>query len=165
MRETLLIVALFVLVSGSAACRQADGQMPERSASTRQDDIDDIGKDIANVMAQRQSAQEELDEDLHKFVQTPEAEPHVTELARRLSAVLPGVTLNESETQQLAEKLWQSISSKDLSERQARALQDQARDLLVYAGLPENEGMLVVAPLADIQLATTERERRWYEVF
>jgi hypothetical protein len=35
----------------------------------------------------------------------------------------------------------------------------------VYAGLPENEGMLVVAPLADIQLATTERERRWYEVF
>ena len=165
MRQALLIVALFALVSGSAACRQADGPMLERSASTRQDDVDDIGKDIANVMAQRQSAQQELEEDLQKFAQTPEAEPHVTELAKRLSAVLPGVTLNEAETQQLAEKLWQSISSKELSERQARALQDQARDLLVYAGLPEDEGMSVVAPLADIQLATTERQRRWYEVF
>ncbi len=159
-------IAFVALLSlGLSACRQADGPLPERSSSNRQDDIEDIGKDILNVVGKDANGPAEMTEDLQKFAQTPEAGAKVNELAGKLKQVLPGITLTPPEAQQLAEKLWQGISATEITGRQVEVLQDEVKVSLVNAGVPESEALATVAVLTDIQKATTKRVRRWYELF
>ena len=154
-----------VLALGVSACRQADGPWPQRSASTRQDDIEDIGKDIMNVVGKDANGPKEMAEDLQKFASNPAAAQQIANLATQLGKVLPGIKLTPPESQLLAEKLWQGMSATEVTERQVKTLQDEVKVMLVNAGVPENEGLATVGLLTDIQKATTTRVRRWYELF
>ncbi|MDO8794972.1 MAG: hypothetical protein Q7J25_10180 [Vicinamibacterales bacterium] len=163
--RSFALVVVGLLSFGLSACRQADGPMPERSSSNRQDDIEDIGKDLMNVVGKDANGPAEMTEDLQKLADAAAAKPKVEELAGRLKQVLPGVKITPPESQQLAEKLWQGITATEITERQVKALQEETKVLLVNAGVPESEALSTVAVLADIQKATTRRVRRWYELF
>ena len=163
-RTFYIAVALLGFALGSAAC-QASGPLPEREESTLRDDVDDLSSDIRNVIVQDPQGLQELTEDLLRRSQTPVAEPHIARLAERLGKALSRATFNDADREQLAETLWQALSATEISERQAKTLQDRARTLLVDAGVPESEALSVVEPITEIQAVTTKRTRRWYELF
>jgi hypothetical protein len=52
-----------------------------------------------------------------------------------------------------------------LSERQIETLQNDVQALLMSVGIAEENAQQVAAQVGDVQVAVTDRPRRWYELF
>jgi hypothetical protein len=110
-------------------------------------------------------APEDLKSDLSKYGQTQDAVARAGELASQIAQVLPGARLDEDTAQKLAHTLWVAVTAKQLSERQVSGLQKELKDTLTLAGVEESRAQPVSDKLGEVQGATTENRRRWYQVF
>ena len=160
-RYALILVAAAALTS----CRQADGTMPTPS-QTAADDIYDLSRDLQNVAARNPDAPTELAQDIHEYADDKaSAKPAVDELVRRTTSTLGGSMLSEQTARQLAHSLWMTVAARDLSERQIETLQNEVRTVLMSTGVSEENAQQVAAQVGEVQLAVTDRQRRWYEMF
>ena len=73
--------------------------------------------------------------------------------------------LDDATAQKLAHLLWLSVSARQLSERQIGSLQKDLKDTLTLAGVEESRAQPVADKLGEVQKATTENRRRWYQFF
>ena len=157
--------ALIVVVSlGIAGCRQADGPMPAAEGEVP-NRLVDISRDLMSVSRGDAQARKDLADDLRVFVETPVAVPAADELARRMSDVVEGKTLNDQNAERLAHHLWTAAAAREMSQRQVESLQNDLHALLVSVGVPEDNALNVASQAGEVQKLVTTRERRWYEFF
>ena len=160
-RYALVLFAATVLMS----CRQADGIM-RTPTSDAQEDIYDLSRDLQNVAGGNSDAPAEFAQDIHKYAaDKASAKPAVDELVRRATSTLGGSMLTEQTARQLAHSLWMTVAARDLSERQIETLQNEVRTILTSTGISEENAQQVAAQVGEVQLAVTDRQRRWYELF
>jgi hypothetical protein len=160
-----LSIAILVLSVAVGGCRQPDGAMPTAGGDTP-DRLEDLSRDLENVAGGAAQAREEFADDLRLFVQgKPAAVAPLDELSRRVSDVVAGKALNQQNAQRLAHHLWTTAAARDLSERQVETLQNDLHALLVSLGVPEANALNVAAQVAEVQVAVTDRQKRWYEFF
>ena len=160
-RYALILVAAAALTS----CRQADGTMPTPTQAA-EDDIYDLSRDLQNVAGGNADAPAELAQDIHEYaLDKAPAKPAVDELVRRTTGTIGGRMLSEQTARQLAHSLWMTVAARDLSERQIETLQNDVRTILISTGVSEESAQQVAAQVGEVQLAVTDRQRRWYELF
>ena len=160
-RYALVLVAAAVLTS----CRQADGTMPTPTQAAT-DDIYDLSRDLQNVAGGNPNGPAEFAQDIHEYAaDKASAKPAVEELVRRTTSMLGGRMLSDQTARQLAHSLWMTVAARDLSERQIETLQNEVRTVLVSTGISEENAQQVAAQVGEVQLAVTDRQRRWYEMF
>ena len=165
MRLRTCIVLVVSVGLSSGACSQAEGPVPTPSADVLVE-LDDVARDLQNVASARDpQARQELADDLRKYADAPDAEAAVDDLSRRTAAVLAGVDLAEEPAQRLAESLWRSVVSSELSEQQVETLQSEVLSLLMAEGVAEESAQQVVAQIGEVQGTVATRSRRWYELF
>ena len=165
MRSRARYVLIVIAGLSLGACRQADGPIPAPN-ETVQEELVDVTRDLQNVASGRDpQAPKDLADDLRKYARRPSAEPVVDELSRRTAGVLAGINLTEQAAQQLTHNLWLSVAARDLSERQIETLQNDVQSLLISLGVAEANAQPVAAQVGDVQVAVTDRPRRWYELF
>jgi hypothetical protein len=153
-----------VLTVGAAACRQADGPIPQ-PARDQTNEIGDIARDMINVVNKDPQAGDDLRSDLSKYGQNKEASAKASELAVQIAQALPGARLDDATAQKLAHTMWIGVTAKQLSERQIGALQKDLKDTLTLAGVEESRAQPVADKLGEVQKATSENRRRWYQMF
>ena len=165
MRSGWKWVLVVITAATVAACRQSDGPPPEATKSVPEE-LYDIRRDLQNVAGKVPAGPTEFADDLRKFVQLrPSAEPAVTELARRTTAVIAGKKMTDQAGDRLAHSLWTGIAGRQFSDRQVESLQNDVHSQLVGLGVPEENAQQVAAQIAEVQKAVTDRPRRWYEWF
>ena len=158
---------VLIVIAGlsSGACRQADGPIPAPNP-TVQEELVDVTRDLQNISTGRDpQAPKDLADDLRKYAHRPSAEAAVDELSRRTAGVLGGVNLTEQAAQRLTHNLWLSAAASELSERQIETLQNDVQAILMSVGIAEENAEQVAAQVGDVQVAVTDRPRRWYELF
>jgi hypothetical protein len=153
-----------VLAVAAAGCRQADGPIPV-PARDQSNEIGDLARNMMNIVNKDPQAPEDLKSDLSKYGQTRDASAKADELAAQIAQVLPGTRLDEDSAEKLAHTLWVAVTAKQLSERQINGLEKDLKDTLVLAGVEESRAQPVADKLGEVQSATTENRRRWYQVF
>ena len=159
-------VALAVTVGlSSGACSQAEGPVPTPSEGVLEE-LDDVARDLQNVASARDpQARQDLADDLRKYTEAPAAMAAADGLSQRIAAVLAGVDLAEEPAQRLAENLWRSMVSTELSEQQSEMLQSDVLSLLMAEGVAEESAQQVAAQIGEVQGTIATRTRRWYELF
>ncbi len=157
-----IVYALLAAASMSAACTQADGEMPAKSGEVPQRLVD-IGRDIDNVTGGNPDGPVELTDDLLVFADGPEAIDATRALSTTVSGMLVNRTLDEQTRSQLATLLWTTVAARDFSERQIDKLKDDMRELLMTIGVSQQDANLAAGWVGNVQKAVTQRSRRWYE--
>jgi hypothetical protein len=149
----------------SGACSQVEGPVATPSANVLVE-LDDVARDLQNVASARDpQARQELADDLRKYTRAPAAAAAVDDLSQRIAVVLAGVDLAEEPAQRLAESLWRSVVSSELSEEQIETLQSDVLSLLMAEGVAEESAQQVTAQIGEVQGTVATRTRRWYELF
>ena len=148
-----------------AGCRQPDGP-PPRAEGDVPNRVGDLGRDLQNVAGGDKQAPQDLRDDLVVFVDNkPERLAPVEELSRRTSDAVVGKKLGDQQAQQLAQQLWTAVAARQMSDKQVQNLQKDVQATLTAVGVPDDRTQRVVAQVADVQKAVSERKRRWYEWF
>jgi hypothetical protein len=156
---------VLVVAAALTSCRQADGMMPTPN-QTAEEDIYDLSRDLQNVAGGNPDAPGELAQDIHEYaLDKAAARPAVEELVKRTTGTLGGRMLSEQTARQLAHSLWMTVAARDLSERQIEALQNDVRTIVMSTGVSEEGAQQLAAQVGVVQLAVTDRQRRWYEMF
>ncbi len=131
-----------------------------------QEELLDVVNDLQNVGSGRDpQAPRDLADDLRKYARKQSAEPAVDELSLRVTKAISGIALDEQAAQRLTHMLWLSAEARELSERQVEILQNDVQSMLVSVGVTQENAQLVAAQVGDVQIAVTQRPRRWYELF
>ena len=166
MRSAVFSIIIASAVLFVAACRQPDGPTPTPETGV-QEELRDVARDLQNVAARRPEAEQELADDVRKYIEDEDASVHpvVDELLRMTTEALPDGSLSEQAAQQLAHTLWISITARELSERQVESIQNDLQALLMSTGIAEEKAMQVATQAGEVQRTVTNRQRRWYEVF
>ena len=151
----------FVLAGG---CRQADGPIPTPTAD-QSNEIGDIARDMMNVVNKDPQAPEDLRSDLAKYAVNEETGRQIDALAKAISDALVGARLTEEGAKNLANVVWVAINGKELSERQADALEREVKTVLSTTGVSEARAQTIADRLDALQKVVTEKPRRWYQVF
>ena len=86
-------------------------------------------------------------------------------MSLRVAKALAGINVDEQAAQRLTHMLWLSAEARELSERQIEVLQNDVQSLLISVGVAQENADLVAAQVGEVQVAVTERPRRWYELF
>ncbi|HXD17731.1 MAG TPA: hypothetical protein VN654_12000 [Vicinamibacterales bacterium] len=147
-----------------AACRQADGPMPEATPSTP-NELGDISRDLQNVASGDPSGPKELSDDLSHYAQgSSGGPPAAAELSRRLSEALTGKTFKLAQAIPVAHTAWVAVAARQLSEKQIEALQNEMKSGLMSIGASEQQAQNVADQVGAVQQAVTRRHRRWYEL-
>ncbi len=157
-------LVMLVVGLGTAGCRQASGPVPQPDAN-KQGDIDDVGKDLMNVVHRADNGAQELQGDLVKFADTPAGEAAARELSQRLSAAIAASKLTEAQAGEIAQKLYVVIVGRQLSTRQGKALRTDIEALLKNGGVAESAIAPVGEQIMATQAAVTTVQKRWYELF
>jgi hypothetical protein len=147
-----------------AACRQADGQVPELNENVKEELVD-VRRDLQNISNRDPTGAEDLGHDLRKYTEKAAAHPAIDELTRRAANVLPGKKVDQPSGDRLAEQLWMTVAARQLSERQLETLQNDLHSTLVSVGVDEANAQQVAAQVLEVQKQIGERQRRWYEWF
>lgn len=145
----------------------ADGPLP-MPGSEDLNRLDDLRRDIGNVVGGNAEAKKDFADDLLVFVRAdapPEATTAVTELARLISNAAVAVQLKESAAPPLLRQVWTAVVARELSEKQIATLQADVKTTLTGLAVPEPSAQAISSQIVVVQKAVTERERRWYEVF
>jgi hypothetical protein len=149
---------------GLAACRQADGAMPDLNPSV-QEELVDVRRDLQNIANRDPTGSEDLSHDLRKYTENAAVHPAIDELTKRTATVLPGRKVDQPTGDRLAQQLWTSVAGRQLSDRQVETLQNDLHSTLVSLGIDEANAQQVAAQVLEVQKQISERPRRWYEWF
>jgi hypothetical protein len=147
-----------------AACRQADGPMPEATASTP-NELGDISRDLQNLATGDPSGPTDLGDDISHYAEGPQGgEAAAAELSRRLGTALTGKTFKLAQAMPVARTCWVAVAARQLSEKQIEALQNEMKSELMSLGVNEQQAQGVADQVGAVQQAVTARHRRWYEL-
>jgi len=145
----------------------SDGPLPASS-----DDVDnrlnDLRRDLGDVVAGREEARKDFTDDLMVFVDTgdkPDAIPAINDFARQIADAAVAAKLPEPKTLPILKVAWTTLAARELSEKQVTALQAEMRTTLIGLGIPEVSAQTITNQVGTVQKAVTDRSRRWYEVF
>jgi hypothetical protein len=147
-----------------AACRQADGPMPETTASTP-NELGDINRDLQNLASGDPSGTKDLSDDISHYAEGPSGGPAAAaELSRRLGEALTGKTFKLAQAMPVAHTCWVAVSARQLSEKQIEGLQNEMKSGLMSIGANEQQAQNVADQVGAVQQAVSARHRRWYEL-
>ncbi len=165
MNRLVIVVCLCALVG---ACRMADGPLPDPKEPEAANELGDLGRDVANVLAGDPQGRQDFTEDLLGFADLttkPAAEAPIRELASQVLAAAVATKPSEAAAAPLLEQLYVAISARQLSEGQIKALEENVQAAASGMGLDDVKARALSAQAGIVQQAVTERHRRWYEVF
>jgi hypothetical protein len=146
-----------------AACRQADGPMPEATESVA-NELGDISRDLQNVAYQNPSGPRDLIDDISHYAQgTNGGEAAAQELARRLAQALSGKMFKVAQAMPVAHTCWVTVAGRQLSQRQIESLKTEMKSDLMTLGVNEQQAQNVADQVGVVQQTVTARHRRWYE--
>ena len=147
-----------------AACRQADGPMPEATATTP-NELGDISRDLQNLASGKPEGPRDLSDDISHYAEgTNGGQAAAAELSRRLGEALTGKNFKLAQAAPLAQSCWVVVAARQLSEKQVESLQNEMKAQLMSLGVNEQQAQNVAAQAGVVQQAVTERHRRWYEM-
>jgi len=156
-----VIVACALLL---AACRQADGPMPETTATTP-NELGDISRDLQNLASGDPAGPKDLSDDIAHYAEGTNGGPAAAEeLSRRLGEALRGKTFKLAEAMPVAHSCWVTVAGRQLSEKQIEALKNDMKAGLMSLGANEQLSQNVADQVGVVQQAVTARHRRWYEL-
>jgi len=163
---TPLLATLCVAVALSAAgCRMADGPLPAPS-SEDQNRLDDLRRDLGNLVGGNAEARQDFTDDLMVFVKPgSKPQPAINELARLVADAAVASQLKEASAPPLLRHVWTAVVARELSERQIATLQADVKTTLAGLSVPEPSAQAIASQIVVVQKAVTTRERKWYEVF
>ena len=156
------ILILAVLLSG---CRQADGAMPEATASVAERarrhqpgpaERGDRNPTGVRRISPRTSATTREG--------TNGGEAAAQELARRLGQALTGKMFKLAQAMPVAHSAWVTVAARQLSEQQIENLKNEMKSELMSLGANEQQAQSVADQVGVVQQAVTARHRRWYEL-
>jgi hypothetical protein len=153
---------LVVIALPLAACRQADGPMPEATESVA-NELGDISRDMQNVAYQNPSGTKDLSDDISHYAQGTNGEAAAQELARRLAQALSGKMFKIAQAMPVAHTSWVAVAGRQLSERQVENLKNEMKSQLMGLGVDEQQAQNVADQVGVVQQTVTGRRRRWYE--
>ena len=162
-----LLAVLSVVACVAAGCRMADGPMP-MPGSEDLNRLDDLRRDIGNVVAGHAEAKQDFADDLMVFVNAgakPEASAAINELARLVADAAAASQLKEASLPPLLKQIWTAVVARELSEKQVTALQADVKTTLSGLGIAEPAAQSISNQIGTVQKAVTDRTRRWYEMF
>jgi hypothetical protein len=167
MNRALLAVCLSIGLS-TAACRMADGPVPDSRDPDIANQLGDIERDLENVLSGDPQARQDFQDDLMRFADlsvSPGAEAPIKQLAGQIVEAVIETKAKGPALTPLVERLFVAINARDLSEGQAKALGEDVLAALSRMGVDDVKARAIVAQVAIVQQAVTDRHRRWYEVF
>jgi hypothetical protein len=130
--------------------------------------LDDLRRDVGNVVAGHAEAKQDFTDDLLVFVTPgtkPEAPAAISELARLVADAAQSAQLKEAALPPLLKQVWTAVAARELSEKQVTALQADVKTTLTGLGVAEPAAQSVSNQIGTVQKAVTDRARHWYEVF
>jgi hypothetical protein len=147
-----------------AACRQADGPMPETTPETA-NQLGDISRDLQNLASGTPAGPQDLAEDISHYAQdTDNGQASAAELARRLGQALTGKSFKLAQAMPVAHSCWVTVAARQLSEKQVDSLKNEMKQQLMALGVNEQQSQSVADQVGVVQQAVTARHRRWYEL-
>lgn len=161
-------IALFLSMSMTAACRMADGPVPNPKADEVPNQLGDLGRDLSSVVNGDTQARQDFVDDMLVFVdvkKSPAAEGPVKTMATQVIDAVVATKATEAVTAPLLERLYVVVSARQLSEGQLKTLQEDVQAAASRMGLDDVKARALAAQAGIVQQAVTERHRRWYEVF
>ena len=160
-----LLLILCLCASMTAACRMADGPMPDTKADEVPNQLGDLGRDLGGVVNGDPQARQDFVDDLMVWVRTPESEAPVKQLAAQVIDAVVATKPTESAVAPLLEHLYVAITARELSEGQVKTLEGDVQADASRLGLDDVKARALAAQVGIVQQAVTARHRRWYEVF
>jgi hypothetical protein len=151
----------------AAGCRMADGPLPMPDAEDL-NRLDDLRRDIGNVVGGNAEARQDFLDDLMVFVKPgskPQAPAAIAELAKLITDAAVASQFKEASLPPLLRQVWTAMVARELSERQLATLQADVKATLTGLNVPEPSAQAIASQIVVVQKAVTDRERRWYEVF
>lgn len=130
--------------------------------------LDDLRRDVGNVVGGNQEGRKDFADDLLVFVTPgarPEAPAAINELARLIADAAVAAQLKEEALPPLLKQVWVAVAARELSEKQVATLQADVRTTLAGLGVPEPSQQAISSQIVVVQKAVSDRTRRWYEVF
>jgi hypothetical protein len=147
-----------------AACRQADGPLPETTPSTA-NELGDISRDLQNLATGTADGPKDLTDDISHYAEgATGGEPAAAELSRRLGQALTGKSFKLAQAMPVAHTCWVAVAGRQLSEKQIENLQNEMKAELMSLGVNEQQAQSVADQVGVVQQAVTARHRRWYEL-
>ncbi len=157
-------VFVFAAALQFAACRQADGPMPETTPETA-NQLGDISRDLQNLASGTPDGPKDLADDISHYAQdTDNGQASAAELARRLGQALTGKSFKLAQAMPVAHSCWVTVAARQLSEKQVDALKNEMKQQLTALGVNEQQAQSVADQVGVVQQAVTARHRRWYEL-
>jgi hypothetical protein len=160
-----LLLILFLCATLSAACRMADGPMPDVKADDVPNQLGDLGRDLTGVVNGDPQARQDFVDDLMVFVMVPEAEAPVKQLAAQIVEAVVATKPSEAAVAPLLEHVYVAIAARELSEGQVETLQGNVQAAASRFGVDDVKARALAAQVGIVQQAVTARHRRWYEIF
>ena len=155
---------LFAAAMQFAACRQADGPMPETTPETS-NELGDISRDLQNLASGNPDGPKDLSDDIGHFAQdSKNGQAAADELSRRLGQALTGKSFKLAQAMPLAHTCWVTVAGRQLSEKQVEALKNDMKTQLMSLGANEQQAQNVADQVGVVQQSVTARHRRWYEL-
>ena len=167
MNRALIAVCLSLALS-NAACRMADGPLPDSKDPDIANQLGDIERDLENVLSGDPQGRQDFEDDLMRFADLaarPEAEAPIKQLSSQVVEAVTATKAKGGALTPLVERLYVAINARQLSEAQAKALGEDVLAALSRMGLDDVKARAIAAQVAIVQQAVTDRHRRWYEVF
>lgn len=161
----LAVTASVVLV---AACRMSDGPLPDAKSGDAPNQVNDLARDLGNIVAGHEEAREDFVSDLNAWVElddVPAAAEPIKELGRQLMELMTSTKAQEPAMVPLLERTYVALKGVQLSEDQVKRLEEDVRAAASQLGADDVKARALGAQAVIVQQAITERHRRWYEVF
>lgn len=168
MKRAWIVLCLSISTSMTAACRMADGPLPDPKADEAPNQLGDLGRDVSGVVAGDTQARQDFMDDLMAFVdleQTPNAEGPVKALGTQVLDAAVATKPTEAAVAPLLEHLYVAIKARQLSEGQVKTLEGDVLAAASRMGLDDVKARALASQAVIVQQAVTDRHRRWYEVF
>jgi hypothetical protein len=157
-------VIIFAAAFPLAACRQADGPMPETTPTTA-NELGDISRDLQSLATGNPEGPKDLASDIGHYAEgTNGGQAAAEELSRRLGQALTGKSFKVSQAMPVAHTCWMTVTARQLSEKQIDNLKNEMKADLLSLGVNEPQAQSVADQVGVVQQAVTARHRRWYEL-
>jgi len=164
MTRQIAYAVVFAATLQLAACRQADGPLPETTPSTA-NELGDISRDLQNVASGDREGPKDLSDDISHYAERPAGgREAAAELSRRLGEALKGKTFTLAQAMPVAHTTWVAVAGRQLSEKQVENLRNEMKSELMSLGVNEPQAQSVADQIGAVQQTVTARHRRWYEL-
>lgn len=156
---TVLVVALL-----AAGCKQPDGQVPDATAPSRVEDLNDVGKDLMAIQGGDKNAPQDFVDDVTRLSPGKDADAATLALATQVAAAAKGAKLlTMPDAVSLSSLVFQTVAGRDVSRSQAKAIREEVKRLLTQAGVTDTAAVL--QQMEATSKAVTLRPAKWYELF